>query len=342
MFFSTDTEQTQTFTDTSSTSQQTISLSTEPLASTLVVATTEASSSSSDWRDFIITDHVANASGAATSEARSARLPQQSPGTTHEMGNSTAFSAQTAALTDSTFTSSTISRAGERTLLSVTSSSSNSTSSAFTEDSNSHQPSSTWDIHARATGPEDYTHSAPSTRTDSRDTTDQHMTHSFKGVSSETGSPEGSRGTQSLTGSPNATQHQHTSMSVEPSNSTPLLRMTEPTTDQSEVSVYSTPSVTSSAGGPTNISGTDQESGSNVGTSTAFSTSGHGASTQNQESTEGVSSQTREENVGFGLTTVSPTDSSSVSDMDTPSVVSQLLSTTTPVIPTERYMLRFH
>ncbi|KAK9537466.1 hypothetical protein VZT92_005081 [Zoarces viviparus] len=269
------------------------------------------------------------------------RLPRDSPDTTLRLGDASALTSHAAVHTDSTDTSTTISRAGERTLLSVTSSSSNSTSSASTEDSNSHQPPSTWGISASATETEDYTHSAPSTRTDSRDTTDQHMTPSFKGLYPETGSTGGSRGTQSLTGQPNATHHQYTSTSEETSDSTPPLRVTEPSTDQSEVSVSSIPTVTSPAQGPTNISGTEQGSGSSVTTSTESSTGAHRSSTQNQEGTEGVSSQTREDSGGLGLTTATPTVISSTSEVDdsltdTPVPVTEVFLPTTPVTVTER------
>ncbi|XP_044072855.1 protein HEG isoform X2 [Siniperca chuatsi] len=337
-----DTEQTQAFTETSSRSLEAISLSTEPLASTLVVATTEASSSR-DWKDFTNTNQVPDSSPAVSWKTSSWMLTEKArlhPDTTLRLEDASALMSHTTVHTDSTYTSTT-SRAGERSLLSVTSSSSNSTSSAFTEDSNSHQPPSTWGISARATETEDYTHSAPSSRTDTRDPTDPHMTHSFKGTFSGTGSTGGPRGTQGLIRQPNATQHQHTSTSEETSDSTPPLSVTEPSTDQSEVSVSSTPPVTSPAEGPTNISGTDQGSGSSVGTSTESSTGAHSSSTQNQEGTEGVSSQTREESVSLGLTTAPPTVSSSTSELDdsltdTPVLVTEVFLTTTPVTVTER------
>ncbi|XP_026231387.1 protein HEG [Anabas testudineus] len=318
-----DTEQTQTFTETSSTSLETTSLSTEPLASTLIiVATTEASSTSS------------------SSSSSSSSLPQDSPGTTLRLEDASSLASQTAVLSDSTYASTTISRAGERTLLSVTSSSNNSTSSAFTEDSNSQQPPSTLNSSARATETEHYTHSAPSTITDSRQTTNQQTTYSLKGTSRETGSPGWSQGTQSLTGPPNSTEPQHTSTSEEPSDSTPSLKVTEPSTEQSEVSASSTPPVTSPAGGATNTSGTDQDWDSNVGTSTESSTAGHRSSTQNQDGTEGLSFQTRGENVSLGLTTVSPIVSSSTSEMspltDVPVLVTEVFLTTAPVTVTER------
>ncbi|XP_041807417.1 protein HEG [Chelmon rostratus] len=343
-----ETEQTQIFTETSSKPLEAVSLSTELLTSTLVVAATEPGSSSRDWKTWKAnTDRMSDASPAVSWEASSsmlteeARLPQDSPDTTLRQGDASSSMSHTAVHTDSTYTSTTITRAGERTLLSVTSSSSNSTSYAFTEDSNSHQNPSTWGISSRATETEDYTHSVPSTRTESRDTADQHVTHSFNGKPSETGSPGGSRGTQSFNGQANATQHQHTSTSEETSDSTPPLRVTEPSTDQSEVSVSSTPPVTSPAEGPTYTSGTDQGPGSSVGTSTESSTGVHSSSTQNQEGTEGVSSQTSEQSVSLGLTTGPPTVSSSTSDLNdslthTPVLVTEIFLTTTSVTVTER------
>nr|XP_020463366.1 protein HEG homolog 1 [Monopterus albus] len=361
-----DTEQTQTFTETSSRSIETMSLSTAPLTSTLVVATTEASSSSSsDWKGFMNTDQVPDVSHAVSQEARPSvftedtRLPQDSPGTTFQLGDTTAFASQTAVLTNSTYISTVVSRAGERTLRSVTSSSSNSTTSVFTEDSNYHQPPSTWDVRARATETEDYTHSAPSTRTDSGDTTDQHMTHSFSWMASETGGPADqhmthsfnrmasetggpaeSRGTESLTAAHNATQHHQTSTLEETSDSTPPLSVTEPITGQYEVSVSSTPPVTLTAGSPTNISGTNQQD-YNVGTSTESFAAGHSSSTQIQEGTEVLSYQTREDSVDLGLTTASPTVSSSTFEIDDslterPVLVTTGILTTTPVTVTER------
>ena len=167
------------------------------------------------------------------------------------------------------------------------------------------------------------------------------MTPSFKGTFSETGSPEGSRGTQSLTQPPNATWHQQTSESEETSDSTPPLRVTELSTDQSDVTVSSTPPVTSAAGGPTNSSGTEPETVSDVGSSTEASQS---FSTPNQEGTEGLSPQTREETMGPGLTTAPPTVRSNTHDMDdfltdTPVLVTETSLNTTPVTVTERYIV---
>lgn len=348
-FLLTDTEQTQPFTETSSRSQEATSLSTEPVTSTVVVATTEVSSSSSrDWKDVVSTHQASTSYPAVSLEASSwiqtekSRFPQDSPDTTQ--GDASSSMSHTDIQANSSYTSTTISRAGERTLLSVTSSSSNSTSSAFTEDSKSHQPPSTWGVHAVATETEDYTHSAPSSRTDSRDTTEQHMTHSFKGMFSETGSTGEPRGTQSLTGQPNATQHQDISTSEETSDSTPLLRMTELNTDQYGLSVSHTPSVTPPPVGSTNTSGTHQGPISSVETSTESSTGIHSSSTQNQDDTEVVSSRTTERSMDFGLTTAPPTVSISPTELDdsltdTPEAT-EVFHTTTPVTVTERYIFK--
>ncbi|XP_053183956.1 protein HEG [Scomber japonicus] len=339
-----DTEQTQTFTETSIRSLETVRLSTEPFTSTLVAATTEASSSSSSSSDRtnpLNTDRLPHVSPVVSQQATSwmvtedSSMPQDSPDSTLRLGDATSSASQTAILTDSTYASTTISRAGERTLLSVTSSSNNSTSSGFTEDSSSHQPFST----TGGTETEDYTHSAPSTRTDSRNTTDQHITQSSGGIYSENGSTGVSRGTQTLTGAPNATEDTSTSKGT--SDSTPHLRVTEPSTDQSEVSVSSTPPVISPAGVPTTISGTDQGSSSSVRSPTKSSTGAISSTTQNQDGTEGVSSQTSEKSVNFTLTTAPPTVSSSTTELDnsltqTPVLATEVPHTTTTVIVTER------
>ncbi|XP_029385941.1 protein HEG [Echeneis naucrates] len=401
-----DTEQTQTFTETSSGSLETTSLSTEPLSSP-IIATTESSSgigsssstsssgtssssssgigsssstsssgtsssgtsssgtsssgtssdtssssgigssgssiSSGDWKEFVITDQVPGVSHTVSWEARSLKfteetiLPQDSPESTLWLGDATELSSQTAVQTDSMYTSTT-SRVGERTLLSVTSSTSNSTSFAFTEESNPDQPLSAWGIPARTTGTEDYTQSAPSTRTGSGETTDQHMTQSFKTMFPDGGDRGVSEGIPISTGPPNATQHQHTTAAEETSESTPPLRVTDFSTDQSE-SMSSAPTVTSAAGGPTSITGTDVEFGSNAGASTESSTAGHSSSTLNQEGTERLTYQTREDNRDLGLSTAPPTISSNTTgspQTETPELATELFLTTTPVPVTDR------
>uniref|UniRef100_UPI003AAC0EAA protein HEG isoform X1 n=1 Tax=Centroberyx gerrardi TaxID=166262 RepID=UPI003AAC0EAA len=357
------TEQTQALTETSSWSlEKTAGPSTEPLIST-IVATTEASST--DWEDLPTPDQLPDFSPALSLEPRpwtvteEARLPRDSPESTLRLGDATDSATDSASAsgtaqgvpvhTDSTYISTTISRAGERTLLSVTSSASgNSTSSVFTEDSNSHQPPSTRGIPVGGTDrSEDYTDSHASTRADDRDTThlDQHLTHS-RGTSSETEteSPGVSRGTHTLTGQPNITQHQPTFASEGTPNSTPPLRVTGHSTDQSEVSVSSTPPVISPESGPTNTSGTIQGSDSSVGTSTDGTstesfTGAQNSSSQNQGGTEVVSSQTGSEpSTGLGLTTVPPTVRTSVTDQD--DSLTRFLSSQSPFIPkTDRPVL---
>ncbi|XP_029980966.1 protein HEG [Sphaeramia orbicularis] len=343
-------ETTQIVSETNSGSLETLGLSTEPLTSTLIISTTEASnsnssSSSRDWKDFTNTDQIPVRSPAVSFEPKpwmlteDSRLPQDSPDSTLRFGDATDFMSQTATHTDSDYTSTTMSRAGERTLLSVTSSSSNSTSPVFTEDLSSHQPRSTWGAPVRATETEDYTFTASSPRTDSTDRTDQ----SSEGMFSETGSPGVS--SRTLMGPLNATQHQHIVTSEGTTNSTSSVMVTEPSTDQSEVSVSSTPPVISPAVDPTSVSGTDQGEGSYFGTSTESSTGTHSVSTLNQEGTQGVSSQTEEESVGLGLTTAPPTVSSSTSERDnsqmtdTPVLVTEVILTTAPITVTERSVI---
>ncbi|KAM9850508.1 protein HEG [Aulostomus maculatus] len=346
-----DTEQPQTLRETSTRSLE--GLSTEPLASTLVVAFTEASRSSRDWRDHLKTDSQPYVSSAVSQETVSwlvsedSSLPRDSPEGTLRQGDTISTASGTEVLTDSSYTSTTISRPGERTLLSVTSSSNNSTSSVFTEDSKSHQPLSTWSIPALvAADTEDYTRSAPSSRTDSRDTTDPHSTESFTGLFSESGTSEVSSGTQTLFGPPNSTHHQHISTSEGTSDSTPPLRVTGPSTEQSEVSVSSTPRIISPAGSPTSVSGTYQDSASSIEASTETSTGAISSSTQNRESTEGISSMTEDISTGFTLTTSPPVVSSSSpnhnkSVTETPALSStEVLLTTAVVTVTERSQMR--
>ncbi|XP_076026120.1 protein HEG [Genypterus blacodes] len=331
--------QTQTLTESSSRPlEQSTRLSSEPITSSLVVATTESSSSisssSSDWEDLPTPDHLPDFSPALSLTSRSwvgteeTRLPQDSP-------DSPASVSQTdrgvSLRTDSTYTSTTYSRAGERTLLSVTSpSSSNSTSSVFTEDSNSRQPPSTWAVPAKTPETEGYTDRAPYTR----ETTfvDQDVTQSTEQSFSE--SPSVSTGTQSLTVQPKVTQDQDQlgSTSEGVSDSTPSLRVTDSSTDRSDVSLSSTPPVISPEdGGPGNISVTVQGSDSSVETSTESSTAAQTSVTREQGGTEGVSSQTREGGVGPSLTTAPPTVSTDVTDRDH-------TLTSTPVLTTEVFI----
>ncbi|KAL6100657.1 heg1 [Pungitius sinensis] len=362
------TEETQTFTEASSRSLGDIIHSTEALASALVVATTETSSR--DWEDTSVTDQASGASPAGSQEAsprmstagEEDRLPRDGPVTVLRPGGASARAEPPH--TGRTYTSTAISRAGERTLLSVTSSSSsNGTSSASTQDSSSRQPPSTWGVSARVTDTEDYTHSAPSTRTDGRDTTDQLVTRSSRGPHPETGSAGVSGGTQSLTGQLNATRRQFASAPEETSDSPPPpLGVTEPGAGPPGGSASSpAPAATSPAPVSTDPSGTAQGtaqgSGFGVTASPEPSTGAHRSSSRVQEATEGVPSQTREDNACSGPTAAPPTTTSGSSrssssrsssgaasglDMtldsrtDTPPLVTEVSLTPTPVGVTER------
>ncbi|XP_056145971.1 protein HEG isoform X2 [Lampris incognitus] len=344
--------QTQTLTETSSWSfERTTERSTEVYT---VLATTESSGTA--WEDLSIPDQLLNVSSALSLEPRpwtvmeEARLAQDNTESGLRPEDVTSLSSGTsrgvAINTDSTYISTTINRAGERTLLSVTSSN-NSTSSVFTEDSNSRQPPSTGLSSVRGTESEDYTDSALSTRTNDGDTThlDHHLTSSFRGTFSETESPESSKSTYFWMEERNTTQHHLTSISEETPNSTPPLRVigkdeSSPSTDQLEVSVSSTLPVISSEGSTANISWTEQghTSGSSTGTFTESSSGVQTSSSQNQGLTEKVSSQTREESLGTGLTKVPPTISTSVTALD--ESLARFLSDQPPFIPqTERPVL---
>uniref|UniRef100_A0A668AUU1 Heart development protein with EGF-like domains 1 n=1 Tax=Myripristis murdjan TaxID=586833 RepID=A0A668AUU1_9TELE len=341
--FSTATEQTQTLQETNSWSQEkTAGPSTEPFVST-VVATTEPSNT--DWEDLPTPDRLPDFSPAFSVEPRpwtvteEGGLPRDSPESSLRLGDATGSASSTAlgvpVRTDSTYFSTTVSRAGERTLLSVTlSTSGNSTSSVFTEDTNSRQPPSTWGVPVRGTESEDYTNSVPSTSANDRDTTrsDPHLTHSFSRTFSETESPGMSRGTHALTGRPNSTEDQPASTSEGTPNSTPPLRVTGTSTDQSDMSVSSTPPGVSPDGRPANVSGTVQGSGSSVGTSTESSTGSLSSSSSGtQGGTERVSSQTEEVDVGAGLTTALPTVRTSITELD--DSLTRFLSGQPPFIP---------
>lgn len=260
-------------------------------------------------------------------------LRQDSPDTTLRLGDATSSMSQTAVLADRTYTT-TISRAGERTLLSVTSSSNNS-SPGFTQASSSHQPSSTWGIPPQPADTEDSTQSAPSTRTNAEE---RHT----NGASTEMGTPVGVTGTLNLTGQPNVTKHQHTLTGQETPDSTSHLGVTELSTDQSQVSVSGTYLFTSPVGGPVNVSGTDQGSGWSVGVSTESTTGPQSSITRNQEGTEGLSSQTSEGSVG--LTAAPTTVSSSTSGVkdsstDVPVFSTEVFLTTEPATVTDRYKI---
>ncbi|XP_024141903.1 protein HEG [Oryzias melastigma] len=329
-----DSEQTKAFTETSNVSPDVTDVSTEPLT-----FTTDAVSSSSDsstyWKELTDTNHISGLPRSVSWEpswpwAFSAEddLLQDAPSS--QQGASTALmSHSTSFLTDGTYTT-TISRAGERTLLSVTSSNSNSTSSALAEDSNSHQPPSTWGMPPRSAEP-DYTKSESSTRANGGETPE---TETF----TESGTQSRARGTPSLSVPANATQQERTSASQEVSASTLFLKRSEPDTGQSHLSVSSSPPVTSPLGGLPDNTGTNQASGSSVQPSTESSTEAHSSSTQNQGRSEEVSfPQTSE---GMGLTAAPSTVRTVATEAGNPLTDAPLVSTadfltTTPVTVTK-------
>ncbi|XP_061735879.1 protein HEG isoform X2 [Nerophis ophidion] len=247
-----DTEQPQTLRETSTRSQETIGASTEMFTSPTVGQSSEtSSSSSSDWRDSPQTRHLPDVSLGISDRAPSPRtvtedLPRHSPRSSVRTAEPASSPWQTQALTGRTFNATAVSRAGERTLLSDTSSS----SSAVTRDFSSQRPRSTWSA-ASTTETEDYTHSAPSLTVSS---------------SSEPDSPE----TQTLVGPVNASQHQYIPTSEEPSQSKPGISSTDP--------ISSTPP----AGRPTLASYPH----STVQTSTELSAGTGSFSTRRHEGTE--------------------------------------------------------
>ncbi|XP_061548699.1 protein HEG isoform X2 [Phycodurus eques] len=327
---SADTEQPQTLRETSTRVLETIRGSTEPFTSTLVGTSSEASSSSRDWRDALRTQNLPYVSAGVSNTAmlswmstEDSSLLRGSPDSQLRLRDAVSSPSQTQVLTDSIFTSTTISRAGERTLLSVTSSSSNnitSSSSVFTEGSSSDQPPSTWSIPSIGRAEtEDYTHSAPSTT--SEETRDRSLTQSSF--------PETSKGTQTLVGPPNATEHQQMLTSEATSHSTPRMS----STNQSNESFPSTPPVLPPVRSPTLMS--YQES--SVEPSTESSTGTVSFSTQSlSQSTEERSSKSEEESVGFIFTTAPPLISSTNNQSDAHKESTEVFITATAVTITER------
>lgn len=339
-----ETAETQTFAERSSSSLLYTSLTTEPLSSTLISSTTEASysssSQSSDWTDLIQTKQGPVGSPAVSHEPRfwswteteeESSLPRDSPDSTLRLGDVTEFISQTSVNTDSAYTSTTMSRAGERTLLSLTSFQNNSTSSVFNEDSISHQPPATWPLSAQTAETEDYTHSISVPKTEDMGATWQ--TDSYIEIHSETGHPSSSSGTETFL---NSTENQ-TFISEVTSNLTPAVAVTEFSLSQSDLPFSSTPPMLSPAVLHTNTSSTDQIS---YYASTEASTEVHRLSTLNQESTEGegVESRTEEDIVDFGLTTVPPMVSGRTDDSltEVPQLITEVFPTTTAATVTER------
>lgn len=316
-------------------SLEALGVSTEPLSTAAlgpVGVATEASSR--NWKDFFSSEQASDSPPAVYREAVSwmqtdtDSLPQDHPSTTLRQSDASPPMART----NGTFSSTTISRAGERTLLSVTSSSGNSSSAAFTEDSMSHQPPSTW-----GTETEDYTLGA--SKADFTDATDQNVTQPFEGVVSETGSTGRPTEIRGINTQPNVTRHQPSSTSEETSDSTPTLSARETSTSQPEPAWTSLPSVASHTEASTNVSGTEQEV--SFESPTESSTGIHISSTQNVEGGEMVSSQTSEQTGGFGPTTVVPAVSNGAPEehsvTDAP-VVTEVVHTSAPATATERYL----
>ncbi|XP_054644217.1 protein HEG [Dunckerocampus dactyliophorus] len=322
-----DTEQPQTLRESSTKSPETIHASTEPFTSSHVGISSEASSGSSrDWRDTLQTQNLPNVSPGVSHKVMSPwmvteDLPQDSPDSNLRMGDPMSSPSQTQALTDSIFTSTTISRAGERTLLSVTSSS-NSSSSAVTEDFSSHQLPSTWSIPSTGvTETEDYTHSAPSTS--SEETGSRSLTQSSFPEPESLETPR----TYTLVGPLNATQHQHIPTSEETSQSTPRMSSTDPTDE----------SVSSTLPGVPPVSGPTSYQDSTTEPSTESFTGTVSFSTQSHEGTEESSSKGKEEeSVNFVFTTEPTLVSSTTNQYDSRLETTEVYLTTMTVAVTDR------
>ncbi|XP_077584870.1 protein HEG [Stigmatopora nigra] len=230
LFAHTDTEQTQSLRETSTKSLEAIRRSTEIFTSSLDSTSSESGVSSKDWKDASQTQNLSDITrGVSNKPIFSPIMTQDS--SHHSLEDVVPFRSQTQTLTDSKFTATTINRAGERTLLSVTSSSSknNSSPSIFTEHSSAHQSPSTWSTESTGeTQTEDYTHSALSTE----ETKNLSLTQSSF--------PDISIGTQNHIGIRlNATEHQYMLTSETTLLSSPSMSSTDRALDDSFSSTYS-------------------------------------------------------------------------------------------------------
>ncbi|KAK6315289.1 hypothetical protein J4Q44_G00148180 [Coregonus suidteri] len=373
---------------TSWTAEGTLGLSMEQRSSTIVVST----EATTQWKDQtrLTPDHLPEAYSGLPAQLRAltetkrsvefksvsvteARLPQDSPdadsslrqdqstdGNTDQWTDLGTMALPIPVHTDRTYISSTMSRAGERTLLSVTSNS----TSMYPEDS-------TWGLPTGRTGAGagDVTDRIPSTGPDhGHDATsgsDSHP-HSNTNSSQEWPGSFSSRGTNPLTGPPNVTTQQQdlTSLVSEgtPYSTPPLSvvdnhsRRDTDTTDSSQpsrgrtsqtedgVPDSSQPPILFSEGPShpsTNTSqGGDRDTPSILvtgsGTSTESST-GPLSTQGGQGETEGVSSLHTEDTtiVGLGLTTAPPTLRENATALD--DSLSRFLSSQPPFVPkTER------
>uniref|UniRef100_A0A4W5KUX3 Heart development protein with EGF-like domains 1 n=1 Tax=Hucho hucho TaxID=62062 RepID=A0A4W5KUX3_9TELE len=265
--------------------------------------------------------------------------------------------------TDSTYISSTVSGAGERTLLSVTSNN----TSMYSEDSNSSSQSraSTWDLPTGRTGAGAgaVTTRIPFTGSEhGDDATSGSDSYHHINSSQEWSGGFSSRGTNPLTGPLNVTQQQNlTSLVSEGTpNSTPPLRVVDnhsrrdtDTTDSSQpsrgrtsqieegVSASSQPPVLSSEEGPshpnTSQGGeTDRDSPSILVTGSETSTessTGPPSTRGGQGETEGVPLRHTEDTtiLGLGVTTAPPTLQDSATALD--DSLSRFFATQPPFIP---------
>lgn len=318
-------------------SLEALGVSTEALTATALDPVGDATEASSrNWKGLFSTERASDSPPAVNWEAVSwmqtdtDSLPEDHPSTTLRQVDAS----PPVTRTNGTFSSTTISRAGERTLLSVTSSSGNSSSAAFTEDSMSHHPPSTSGTSAAASETEDYTLGASKA-----DFTDQNVTRPFEGVVPETGNTGRPTEVQSKNTQPNVTRHEPSSTSEETSDSTAPLGARETSTGQPEPAWTSLPSVTLHTEASTNVSGADQEV--SFASPTESSTGIHTSSTQKLEGTEMVSSQTSEQTGGFGLTTVVPAVSNGAPEehpVTHAPVVTEVVRTSAPATTTERYL----
>ncbi|XP_077393698.1 protein HEG [Festucalex cinctus] len=306
----------QTSRESSTRSPETVGGSTETFTSSMAGTSSEAS------RDWIAPSQTQNLPDVSTGVSNKAMSTEDSdiPVSHLRLGDTMSSPSQTRSI----FTSTTISRAGERTLLSVTSSSSNSSSSsAFTERSSSRHPPSTWSIPSTGGAEtEDYTHSAPSTR--SEETGGSSLAQSSL--------PETSTGARYLVGPPNATEHQQVLTSEATSHSTPRMS----TTDRLDESFSSTPPVIPPVRSPTPVSYQEPTAEPSVESSTEtvsfFSTQSI------SQRTEESSSKSEEESAGFIFTTALPLISSTTTNQyDSRKETTEVfITTTTAVTVTER------
>lgn len=316
-------------------SVEALRLSPEQLTSAAARIMTETSSE--NWKDGSDSPPAVSSEAVSWMQTDTDRPLQDPPSATLTLGGSPSSAVHTDIHGNSSFPSTTVSRAGERTLLSVTSSSSNSSSPAFTEDTMSHQPHSTWAVSAAASETEDYTPSGTSAGTDFT-ATEQNMTLSLEGTVSETESTGRPAGTRSVNTQPHVTQHQHQPASEERSDSTPPLRLSATSTSRPEPAWTSSAPASSHTQASTNVSMTDRETFESSTESLALI---HFSSTRRPEGTEMVPPRTSGQTGGLDRTagppaagTATPEEHSAAATQ----VVSELVHTSTLASATQRYL----